>query len=331
MFCSSCGKKLPDGAAFCDKCGKPTGPAEEKRGALWDGPQNENAAPAPKSADPERSPAVIAEPEDGVFEAPEASGESPLGFMTGILSEASDELIPGPAGAIGGGIKTLFSNIGAAFKDPKRLIPAFILCVVWIVLNILKASGKEPVPVKILELLTFANGGTGGGVMRIIGGLLGKSLFAGALVSLLSGNKAGGERLSLKDSFGFTPDVLFPYLMGAGAALLIFLFISGGAPRMAFMGGIAASYLAARAAVKEGFLKKLTGSFASKGKPEAGPGAAGFIKGLASGFALSALIGLVNVKQIILIAGLVLATGGAILTILRAAGVIKLGKGAKAQ
>ena len=323
MFCPKCGRQLPDGAKFCDRCGHSFAPA----------PNEPSPAPEPR---PQAQPQPAAAPEPKVFNfaAQSGAGEAVLGSIGGAATAAAAQAIPGFGRVLGGGFKSFFKSIGSAFKEPKKLIPAFVLAGVWLILNVLQACGVDPVPTKVLSFLTFARGGTSGGFIGALGGILGKGLFAGAVASLIGlfTRKRGGEKRSfgatLKGAFGVSPDTLWPYLLGIGAAMLLYLFISGGATRVSFMGGAAASFLAARAALGNGFLKRLIGSLTSKGKAKAGPGAEGFIRGLSVGFAAAALIGLSNVNLILIITGSLLALGGGVMTILQAAGVVKLGRGA---
>ena len=322
MFCPKCGNKLPDNARFCDKCGNPVS------GVQSDIP--------PKKADEQR----IQPPEQSVrrtfgFAASAAAGEAALGSYGGVPAGAISGVIPGPGKVIGAGLKSLFTSIGSSFKDPKRLIPVFVLAAVWLVLNILQACGINPVPTRILSFLTFANGGMSGGFFGAIGGIIGKGIFAGALVSLIGlFTRKGGEKRSFKDTvkgaFGVSLGTLWPYICGIGAAMLLYLFISGGATRISFMGGIAASFLAARAALNTGFMRRLLGSF-TKNKSTSHPNVSGLIRGLSVGFAASALIGLSGVNLILVITGSVLFAGGIVMMILQATGVVKLGKGAQAQ
>ena len=258
------------------------------------------------------------------FPAPSESGEAALGILGPSLPQAS-ELIPGPLKVIGSSLKSFFSSLAAAVREPRQLIPALVLAVLWLVLGILKSAGIEPVPVKALSFLTFANGGMEGGTAGLIGGLLGKGLFAGAVTSVVGAlrKKQGGEKRGLgaavRGGFGFTRETFWAYLAGAGAALLLYLFISGGALKAFFMSGAAAAYLAARAALHNGFLKKLLSSFTSRGREQAGPGAAGVLRGMALGFAAAALLALAEKRLAILIPGIVLLLGGGAMLILQAA------------
>ena len=327
MFCSKCGNKLPDNAKFCDKCGNPVGSVPNNQSV-------NNQTPAqtpPVQSTVKRAP----EPQAFRFSALNVSGEAAYGAIGNTAMSAVSNAIPGPGKLIGTSVKQFFTSIGAAFKDPKRLIPAFVLAVVWLVLNILQSCGINPVPTRILSFLTFANGGMSGGFFGAVGGIIGKGIFAGALVSLIGlFSRKGGVKRSfgetLKGAFGVSLNTLWAYLTGIGAAMLLYLFISGGSTRTAFAGGAAASFLAARAALNTGFMRRLLGSF-TKSKSPSHPNVSGLIRGLSVGFAASALIGLANINLILIIIGSLLLVGGIVMMILQATGVVKLGKGAKVQ
>ena len=327
MFCTKCGNKLPDNAKFCDKCGNPVGSVPNNQSV-------NNQTPAqtpPVQSTVKRAP----EPQAFRFSALNVSGEAAYGAIGNTAMSAVSNAIPGPGKVIGTSVKQFFTSIGAAFKDPKRLIPAFVLAVVWLVLNILQSCGINPVPTRNLSFLTFANGGMSGGFFGAVGGIVGKGVFAYALVSLIGlFSRKGGVKRSfgetLKGAFGVSLNTLWAYLTGIGAAMLLYLFISGGATRISFMGGIAASFLAARAALNNGFLRQLLGSF-TKRKSPSDPNVQGLIRGLSVGFAASAFIGLSNINLILIIIGSLLLVGGIVMMILQATGVVKLGKGAQAQ
>ena len=327
MFCPKCGNKLPGDAKFCDKCGNPVGSVPNN--------QSVNIQIPPQTPPVQSTVKRAPEPQAFRFSAPSVSGEAVYGTIGNAAMSAVSNAIPGPGKVIGTSVKQFFTSIGAAFKDPKRLIPAFVLAVVWLVLNILQSCGINPVPTRILSFLTFANGGMSGGVIGAIGGILGKGIFAGALVSLIGlfTRKGGAKRSfgeTLKGAFGVSLDTLWAYLTGIGAAMLLYLFISGGATRISFMGGVAAAFLAARAALNNGFLKNLLGSL-TKRKSPSDPNVQGLIRGLSVGFGAAALIGLANINLILIITGSVLLVGGIVMMILQATGVVRLGKGAQAQ
>ncbi|MBR1867286.1 MAG: hypothetical protein IJ800_01745 [Clostridia bacterium] len=128
---------------------------------------------------------------------------------------------------------------------------------------------------------------------------------------------------TLKKSFGVSLETVWAYIVGIGIAFLFYLFISGGAVRFAFMGGLAASYLAAKAAIKRGFLQKLSECFLSlftRGKTKSSPNIQGLIRGLSAGFIAASLFGLIGVWLVHLIAV------GITLVILKSKFVIKIVK-----
>jgi hypothetical protein len=330
MFCQKCGNRLPDDARFCDKCGNPADCVPEKQPL-----SNQTAVQTPPLTAQNVTTQNVQAPQAFRYKASSVSGETAYAAAENSAAGAALNALPGPGKFIGTAIKKFFTSIGSAFRDPKRLIPAFVLAIVWLTLNILQAFGINPIPAKILSFLTFGSGGMSGGFLGAVGGVIGKGIFAGALVSLIGllTRKGGAKRSfgeTIKGAFGVSLDTLWAYLTGNGAAMLLYLFISGGATRISFMGGIAAAFLAARAALNNGFLKNLLGSF-TKSKSPSNPSVQGLIRGLSVGFGAAALIGLSNVNLILVITGSVLLVGGIVMMILQATGVFKLRKGAKVQ
>ncbi len=344
MFCTKCGNKLPDDAKFCVGRGTPVKTTTAENASLQDTLANQPQSPSDQMQQAESASVTVptdpspkmatSEPKAFLFTALNEAGEAAYGTIGSTAMNAVTELIPGPWKVIGTGIKQFFSSLRAVLKNPQSLIPAVLLAIVWLVLNLLQVNEVDAAPVQVLSFLTFANGGMSGGFLGAVGGLLGKGIFAGAITTLLGAllrKKPDGKR-SFKDTlsgtFGVSLGTLWAYLAGAGAAMLLYLFISGGAPRLAFMGGIAAAYLAAKSVLNNGFLHRLISSFTSKGKAAAGPGAAGFVRGLTVGFLAAAFLGLTNVNLILIILGAVLFIGGVVMMILQVKGIVKLGKGA---
>ena len=64
----------------------------------------------------------------------------------------------------------------SALKNPKQMIPTVVLGVFWLVLALLGSYGINPLPVRIISFITFAQGGMFGNVLGAIGGILGKLL-----------------------------------------------------------------------------------------------------------------------------------------------------------
>ena len=305
IFCSKCGNKMAADSKFCGVCGTPV----------------------------ENAPTPEFETKEASFHAPIVSGEGSFGTVE-VNGGAQESR--GPGQVIGDAFKSLISSATAIFKNPIKLLPALILAGLWLIINILQGLGINILPVNVLSFLTFAYAGMNGGIIGAIGGIIGKGMFAGAVVSLIGlfTRKNGAKRSFgdiLKGAFGVSAGSMFAYITGIGAAMLLYLFISGGATRVSFMGGAAAAFLAAKAALNNGFLKRLLGSFAPKGSKGASESINGVIRGLSVGFAASAIIGLTGINLILIILGSLLVIAGGILWILQATGAIKIGSGANVQ
>lgn len=366
MFCPKCGNKLIDGARFCGACGtkiefdpktQPIEPPVEndEQAASVETPTaspigsepEQTPAPTPEvQSAPEHAPAsapaetVDETPKNQVFGAAATVGETALGSIKSTALGAATAAIPSPLKVIGASIKSFGSSLSSLFKNPKKLIPAIVLAVLWLAIGIIQAAGWNPVPVKIISFLTFAQAGMNGGFFGAVGGIIGKTVFAGAVASLVNSltNKNKGKKRSfretLKGALGVSLDTLFAWIFGIGTAILLFAVISGGViTRFSFMGGVAAAYLAGKSALNGGFLSRLSGSYARLFQRKVGTGGdgSGFVRGMLVGFALGAFFGLLNINLVLIIVGASLAGVGLILTILQKIGVIKMGKGAAKQ
>ena len=321
-FCSNCGAPIEPDNKFCVKCGKPLTTE-----------QAPNTTPEPESVTN-----IEEAPKQQSFNAATTVGETALGSIKNSALSAANGAIPGPMKVISGSAKQLLSSITSSLKDPKRLIPAIILAVVWLALAIMQSAGFNPIPVKIMAFLTFAEAGMSGGFFGAIFGIIGRGVFAGAVTSLVCTliNKNKGAKTpitqKLKSAFGFSLDALFPWICGVGAAILFLAVMSGGViGRFSFMGGIGAAFLAAKSAMNNGFVSKLTASLTRKNSGGKSGNGRGFVSGMTVGFTLSAFLGLLNINLVLVIIGASLSFIGLVLTILQNTGVIKMGKGAMAQ
>ncbi len=238
--------------------------------------------------------------------------------------------VAGPFAVIAGGFRNMISSVKAAGKDPKRLIPALILGVLWLVLGVLQALGVNFLPVRAMSFLTFANAGLSGGIVSAIGGIIGKGVFAGAVCTLIRSltTKKTGQKRSfgdiVKGAIGISGDTIWSWLGGIGAALFLFSFLSGGISRYSFMGGVAAAYLTAKAALSGGFLSRLVSSVTAKIRGRASSGAAGgFLRGMTIGFSAGAVLGLLNINLILIIVGALLVLTWAVMLLLQKTGVLQ--------
>ncbi|MBP5245212.1 MAG: zinc ribbon domain-containing protein [Clostridia bacterium] len=328
--CPRCGNDVSANEKFCRSCGsklsmkpptespsKGIEPSENNGVTIASGGKKEGALPGLVSTMAQASAGEV------------AVGTMNVGIPLGNL---------GVFKTIGGGIKQFFFSIKSSFQSPKKFIPAIVLCVIWLALAIMQAAGFNPFPVKMMAFLTFAEAGMSGGFVGALGGILGRGIFAGALTSLVAtiARKNKGEKKSfgqkIKGALGISLETLFPWVFGIGFAILSLAVMSGGViGRYSFMGGIAAAFLAGKAALNNGFLQKLTSAVSSKFKCGKTGGGSGFLRGMTTGFTMAAFLGLFNINLVLVITGAVLSFAGLVLTILQKTGVINLGKEAAKQ
>ncbi len=305
-FCVKCGTKLDEGVRFCQSCGAPVSkPAQDSPAKTF---QNKPA---------------IKNPDIDARDASDAEGEVRLEGSTSV----STSLGGGPIDIIRSGVTGVFSAFKNAFKNPKALIPAIILGVIWLTIMVIHAAGKNPLPVKILSFLSFSSLGTSGNILKYIGVLLGKGIFATALFSLVANltKKDKSQKQSPSDLFknglGVSLETLWSWLLGLGASFIFFLILTGGISTYSFMGGIAFAYAAAKSASNNGFINKLFTSILGKKNPKYG---SGITRGMAAGFAVSAVFAIFNIR--LLIPGIVLIVMSAVMLILNMKGIAVLGK-----
>lgn len=201
---------------------------------------------------------------------------------------------------LGAFLKQYLKQSLQVFKHPKQMLPTIILTVVWIALGILQIKLKENLPMKVLNFLTYAQGGLYGGIFGAIGGILGKvvvAAFVNALiVPLFMGKKpfaqmAGGWK-ELLQNIGFqSRSTVAPLLKGFGAALLIYILFNATARLENSMAGImAAVSLALAMGKKSGFVWELAISYAnsvSKGRKLNYQSILRALTGMTLGFALA--------------------------------------------
>jgi hypothetical protein len=185
-------------------------------------------------------------------------------------------------------------------KNPKQMIPTVILGLFWLVLALLGSFGINPLPVRILSFLTFAQGGMFGGVFGAVGGILGKVVvvaFLNAAVIPLFQKKApfsgvgGGIKGFFKSLAVKSMASIAPLLGGLGISLLLYAFMnSSQSLQNSIVGIIAFVMLLQNMGKQGGFLWGLVFSAAgsiSKGKTPSYIEVSRFLSGMTLGFALA--------------------------------------------
>ena len=301
-FCTNCGAPLKENSQFCVACGFrviPQQAAAEQSAAppIQNEPLIETPAQpiaAASAASPLQTAVTAAAALFGTTSyAPNTSGEMSFIHMPSPVAGVSAAI--GPFKCIAQGAVRMFSNIKTSFKDVKRLIPALIMAVIWIVLIALPRFGVNPVPVQIMSFLTFAQGGISNDVVRMLGGIVGKGFVAYLVMALITPLLRGQNPFKsfaggLRSTFGAyknTASHLAPLLAGAGTAMVAYNFMAGYASPWKSMAAVAALLLTIRSAgIGNGFMMQFFNSLFRKSKNKKMDGKS-ILAGMTAGFALS--------------------------------------------
>lgn len=194
-------------------------------------------------------------------------------------------------------------------KNPKQMIPTVVLGIVWLVLALLASFGINPLPVRILSFLTFAQGGMFGGVLGAVGGILGKvviAVFLNAAIVPIFLKKApfsgmgGGIKVFFQSLAIKSITAVTPLLGGIGAALLLYAFMNSTQSLQNSMVGIIAFIMLLQSISRQGgFLWGLAFSVAksvSKGRTPSYIEVSRCISGMTLGFALGVTLSLIGLR-----------------------------------
>lgn len=156
------------------------------------------------------------------------------------------------------GLFSIPSGFMQLIKNKKRIVILTALAVIWIVLILLPYLRMNPLVVQILSFLMFAQGGASANSLRMIGGLLGKGVYAVFFVSLFEqGFKPffKGTKDILRQLKSIQKQSLSTILIGMGTAGVLYNFLTGYAAWIKSMVGIAAIFIILSAlALQKGFL-----------------------------------------------------------------------------
>jgi len=272
-YCIKCGAQISDNDSFCPSCGFSL--ADQRGTTNKEAPAVISTVKAYKSS----------------LLAPAYAGETALSqsgvLGNGVLSSVN------PIRLVFTQAAGYFRNIASSFRNAKKLIPAIVLAVIWVILILLPRLGINPLPVKILSFITFAQGGLSNNVFRMFGGVVGKGLFAYLVTALVlpifrkqNPFKAIGSGIKgTVGSFKSMGENIVPMLAGAGIALIFFNFIAGYSSLWKSMGAVTASLLALRAIGSNGFMTRLFNSVLNRKSHKAD--AKSVLAGMGTGFAIA--------------------------------------------
>ena len=284
-FCTSCGTALNEGAKFCAKCGA-------------------NAFQSNESAQiSTETPPEAAKSKQKILKTMNSTKKKPP------INRASDDAPQhSPMGA-GKFITAYINQSLTVLKNPKQMLPTVVLGLVWLVLALLGSLGINPLPVRILSFLTFAQGGMFGGVLSAAGGILGKvvvAAFLNAAIMPLFQKKApfSGIGGGIKGFFGGLAvksiTAVAPLLGGVGASFLLYTFMNSTQSLQNSMVGIIAFVMLLQNLGRQGgFLWGLAFSAAnslSKGRTPSYIGVTRCISGMTLGFALGVTLSAMGLR-----------------------------------
>ena len=325
-FCVHCGAELKAEAKFCPFCGKTL--AQPVPQAAQPVPQA--TQPVPQAVQPAQQVRTAAE---ALLRqsAPAQDGEIALGsFGGGAEALGAAQALLSPLQTLRNEARAFARRFTAMFKERnwKKLLPAAALGMIWLTLMLLSHFG---ISIPILNWLTFAQGGVGRSLPGWLGGLLGKTTVAAALVSMLSGGlpALGGGCKALFRRRGVPS--LGPLLLGAGGALVLYQFYAGSAHWTDLMSALSGAALSLVALGRgDGFLARLAQALTAKKTgglrlPDREK-ADGLLAGAALGFTLGAAVSLIPFGWLPVILGGACLLAGLVLTI-----VLKPGKEAAAR
>ena len=289
MRCVSCQHEIKDQDLICPNCG---------RSLKDDSPQSMNMKISIQSF------------------ASNSAGE--MSFLNQTFSQELNPMIVLEKKAIG--MMTGFKTI---FKNKRKLIIIAILAIVWILLILLPYLGFNPLPVKVLSFLTFAQGGASLNTFRAVGGLLGKGVYAIFFVSLFDGQFKSIIRgiKPLMNTIKQTKKGQFAFfLVGIGVACILYNFLTGYAALIKSMIGIASLSLVLQAFnSKQGFVYAFimasTASRKNKQPIASHERTESLMSGLVIGFTLSILLSIIPIGYAPYIFGALIVIIGVILMI----------------
>ena len=218
----------------------------------------------------------------------------------------------------------LISELKNLLKNPKKLIPTFVLCGIWLVFSLMSGFGANIPALRFLYTLTYANGGMFGGFFGTVGGIFGKAVFAAVVNTIVLSicekrNPFSGLGKGLKGTFTGSLFAVAPLFIGGGLGVLLYWFFNiTSSPVNCAVSVVAAIGALSAIGKKNGLLfslifgamRKLSG-----GKTPSLTAVNRVITGFSLGFALAFPITFIRFPLLLFLMGLVLLIGGIVLVI----------------
>ncbi len=221
-----------------------------------------------------------------------------------------------------GFFRALRTEILNLLKNPKKLIPTFVLCGIWLVFSLMSGFGANIPVLRFFYTLTYANGGMFGGFFGTVGGIFGKAIFAAVVNSVVlsicekknpfSGLKKGGKGI-----FADGMNAVAPLFIGGGIGLLLYWFFNiTSSPVNCAVAVVSAVGALSAIGKKNGILFSLVFGVMGKlsgGKTPSITTVNRVITGFSLGFAVGLPITFVRLPILIVILGILLIAAGIII------------------
>ena len=328
MLCNNCGKQINEGSLYCIECGAKTIYAPTEKPLVDKQERNSFQSAAKDAAKSKLTQSGIRSMVSNMignesFAAP-TSGQMVFTQNLGVGGGFAESIAPFKfltSRALG-----LVRNIKGIVKDKKRLILLAVMSLVWLLLMILPMLGIKTAQTRMLSFLTYAQGGTTGGGVGILGGSIGKGIvaffFSSLIIPLFSKGKpfkgiAGGFKTLIGTFNVKSAKEISPLLLGAGLSLIAYNFMNANLTLQNSMIGLVAAFLSVKAlSNKAGFLQGFIRSImrkVSKDKAPDLPAISRVISGITAGFVLCIPLTVIKIPYITSLIGLVLIIASVIL------------------
>ncbi len=227
----------------------------------------------------------------------------------------------------------LITELKNLLKNPKKLIPTFALCGIWLVFSLMSGFGVNLPIFRFLYTLTYANGGMLGGFFGTVGGIFGKAVFAAVVNSVVLSicekkNPFSGLQKKLKGIFTGSIFALAPLFIGGGLGVLLYWFFNiTSSPVNCAVSVVAAVGTLSSMGKKNGLLFSLIFGAMSKlsgGKTPSVTAVNRVIMGFSLGFAVSFPITFARLPLLLFLMGLALLAAGIALVIVGKNGTKKI-------
>ncbi len=256
--------------------------------------------------------------ENNLSSASASAGEMSFVQATSVMGSTVSDIDLPPIKYLINSAKKLMKDMKAIFKDKKKMTPALIMTIIWVIFMFINTMfGVNSSIFNVLNFLSFSKGGMNAGISGMIGGTIGRGIIAyfisASILPLLKGKKPFS---SVKGGFKNLINVIavkniksqaFTFV-GAGLALIAYNFLTGNASIQNSMIGIVSFMMSIRAlSSKNSFLRGFLVSFLNKytkNKVSDSLSVNRILAGWTLGFAIAVVLSMTGICSICYIVGM---------------------------